>query len=123
MSYGHADVGLITPHGRVVVHALIPRTPADRVKGLRAVRFLPWGSGMLFAFRPWQQPVLTMTGVTIPLDMLFFDAHRVLGIYAAAPGQPRIVGPQGTHWVLETPGGFADAERVAIGQPIQVALR
>lgn len=123
MSYGHADVFFLTPRGRVVVHALVSSTPAERERGLRGTRFLPWGSGMLFPFRPWQTPAMTMVGVDIPIDMVFLDGHRIVGIYAAVPGQARIEGPTGTHWVLEVPGAFAEREWLAIGQAAVVTVR
>lgn len=127
--YDHATVIFLTRHGLQKVRALVPRTREDRASGLKSVRFLPPDSGMLFEFDVAQQPVLTMQGVSIPLDMVFIGPLGVMGsmsvrdIRHASPGEPQIFGPRGTRYVLELPAGYVRQQGVVPSQLVRVKLR
>jgi uncharacterized membrane protein (UPF0127 family) len=106
------------------VIATVARTYADRVRGLIGAPGLPEGQGMLFDMGGMSAWMMTMRGVTFPLDMIFIDDESsVIGIVAmAAPGSP---GPYGirapSRYVLEVPGGWAARHHVRPGDRVTFA--
>lgn len=121
MTYGRADVLFCNRNGEPErVHALVPHELEERLRGLRGVRFLPAGSGMLFEFDGESRPFMTMEGVRLPLDILFIGTdERVLRIVHAVPGQAQISGPVTTRYVLELPYGYSRG-RIRQGQLVRV---
>lgn len=117
MSYARCNVLFYGQHGITDVRALVPRSEAARVEGLRNCRFLPDGSGMLFEFPGRMRPVLTMSDMKIPLDIIFLSAMPnpgvVMSVVRAHPGQERIYGPSRAEYALEVPCGWAQRHRIS----------
>jgi uncharacterized membrane protein (UPF0127 family) len=90
----------------------------SRARGLMFRRELPEGTGMLFVFPEEEVQAFWMRNTLLPLDMLFIDAAGVLvGLVSRAVPHslaPRSVGLP-SRYVLEVPGGWAEAHGVRPG--------
>lgn len=109
---------------RTEVIAVTARTSAERSKGLTGVRGLTDGYGMFFDMDGIAAWGMTMMGVMIPLDMIFFDEEpSVVGIIQSATPNSR--GPYGAvvpwRYVLEAPGGWAGRYKVRVGDRVTFA--
>jgi uncharacterized membrane protein (UPF0127 family) len=105
----------------VTVAVEVARTDADRTRGLMFRASLAPGTGMLFVFDEVDEHPFWMKNTLIALDMLFIDdAGRIVGVVArAAPGslEPRNGGR--CRYVLEVPGGWAEAHGVGAGDAVR----
>ena len=104
---------------RVVVE--IARTERERNRGLMYRDKLESGRGMLFLFEEAAPLSFWMRNTYIPLDMIFLGAdRRVVGIVERA--EPLTDDPRGvpgrSQFVVEVPGGWAAAHRIAPGTPV-----
>ena len=96
--------------------------PAARERGLMFRRRLEEGRGMLFVFEEEQEQSFWMKNTLIPLDMIFVSAEgRVVTVISRAEPlslSPRIGGP--CRYVLEVPGGWAEARGVKRGDRVRL---
>jgi uncharacterized membrane protein (UPF0127 family) len=104
------------PEVRVVVE--VARRESERNRGLMFREHLEPGRGMLFLFERPQQLSFWMRNTYIPLDMIFLSAdRRVMGIVERA--EPLTDAPRriegDAQFVVEVPGGWAAAHRIAPG--------
>ena len=66
-------------------------TDVKKHKGLRGVRQLPKGCGMIFPYDSDVDHNCTMVGVRIPLTIIFLDKNfNILDIVNAKPGQKSV---------------------------------
>jgi hypothetical protein len=103
---------------RHAVTVELARTEAERARGLMHRTELAPDAGMLFLFEETAEHAFWMRNTLIPLDMIFLaDDGRVVGVAArATPGDlsPRSAGGP-SRYVLEVPGGWAEAHGVGPG--------
>ena len=101
----------------------VARTHAERARGLSNREFLPEGTGMLFVYPYAGRRSMWMKDMRFPLDILWFDAERVLvhvepdvapETYPESFSSPRLA-----MYVLELPAGYASRAGVAPGDSFQ----
>jgi uncharacterized membrane protein (UPF0127 family) len=104
------------PEVRVLVE--VARRESERNRGLMFREHLEPGRGMLFLFERPQQLSFWMRNTYIPLDMIFLGPdRRVVGIVERAEpltDDPRRIEGD-SQFVVEVPGGWAAAHRIAPG--------
>lgn len=78
------------------------RTSEQKRKGLQGVTSLPENEGMLFYFDPPEEVSMWMKGVSIPLDIIFFNEDQeVIQVHNGEPNSTDLVTVQDTAFVLE----------------------
>jgi uncharacterized protein len=107
----------------VSVMVRIVEKPEEQARGLSGIAKLPEDEGMLFWFGVRGNHGFYMRNVQIPLDCLFLDFNRVVGILTLAP-QDLTVHKVGrlSSAVLEVNGGWAERKGVLPGDRVQIAL-
>jgi uncharacterized protein len=66
------------PEARLVLQVEIPRTPAERLRGLMWRRSLRARSGMVFVYAKDVRGGFWMKNTLIPLDIAFYDARGTI---------------------------------------------
>jgi uncharacterized membrane protein (UPF0127 family) len=103
------------------VTAELARGDHDTTRGLMYRTSMPVDHGMLFDL-PRADHNFWMHNTCIPLDLLFIDADRIVGIVENAPtlnDDPRGVGALSS-FVLELNGGWCKHHGVRVGQRVVV---
>jgi uncharacterized protein len=110
--------------GGTEVRAEVADDAAERERGLAGRSDLPDGRGMLFVYPDHAVRTYWMKGVRFPLDIIWIDRGRVIGVEANAPV------PQGTtplyssrrpaDHVLEVPAGWSARHGVKRGDRVAV---
>ncbi len=105
------------------VEVEVARTEPERERGLMFRERLEPGHGMLFVFDEESSHSFWMKDTLIPLDMIFIESsRRVVGIVARA--EPRTLAPRTvaapSRYVLEVPGGWAEANGVRPGDAVRL---
>ena len=80
-------------------------------------------AGMLFVYEDESIRAFWMKNTLIPLDMIFISAdHQVVGIVENAEPQTETVRQvdRPAQFVLEVNGGFAAAQGIAEGTPVEI---
>ncbi len=93
-----------------------------REKGLSGMASLPEGSGMIFVFEETGVKGFWMKDMKFPIDIIWLDeAKRVVFVKNSAlpSSYPEVFAPAvSARYVLETPAGFAEENRVKIGDMV-----
>lgn len=96
--------------------------PASRERGLMFRRKLEDGRGMLFVFDEEEEHSFWMKNTLVPLDMIFVSGEgRVVGVVSRA--EPLSLASRSggrCRYVLEVPGGWAEARGVARGDRVRL---
>ncbi len=108
-----------TAHAVVVE---VAADPAARERGLMLRPKLPEGRGMLFVFEEEEEHSFWMKDTLIPLDMIFVSGEgRVVGVVSRAEPLSLEARTGGRcRYVLEVPGGWAEARRVKPGDRVRL---
>jgi hypothetical protein len=109
---------------RVVTLAVeIADTPEARATGLMHRRELADGKGMLFVWDAPGRRGFWMKNTFMPLDMLFINAGKVVGVVEnATPLSETTLGvPADSDMVLEVPGGWVKRHALATGAAVRLA--
>lgn len=130
MSYSHPTVRSYARvrFGRSTTSVVVPVAIAfrDRVQGLLGVSSLGTDGGMLFMVPEDEAPSMTMKDMLMPLDFIFMDHRRVVGVQHVVPaGQVEPVKPPGGRWVpwvLEMRPGFAYDRVIKAGDPVAIEM-
>lgn len=101
----------------------IARSDAERSRGLGGITSLDSKSGMVFVFPKNSKPVFWMKDTKIPLDIIWIDDNKIVGIDKNV--QPEIgkkdidlkkySAPAAIDYVLEVNGGFSDSNNIKVG--------
>jgi uncharacterized membrane protein (UPF0127 family) len=118
--------GSVVIAGRVTLTVELARSPGEHVRGLSGRPGLKPGQGMLFVYDRPQPVSIWMKDMHFPLDILWIRAGRIVKIEKRAPP----LGPAGparvytatADLVLEVPAGFADRQRIRVGDAVEAAL-
>lgn len=115
---------IVLPNGAVYT-VEVPRTKADRERGLMFRRRLPDRTGMLFVFPSRDRHAIWMKNCLIPLDLIWLDdARRVVAVFPNTPPCPKdpcpIYRPDvSSRYVLELAGGAAKRDGVKVGSVLR----
>lgn len=101
----------------------IVENPEEQAKGLSGRNGLPPDSGMLFWFGLRADHGFWMKNTLLPLDLVFLDYDRVVGILTLQPFdlEVRRVGRLSTA-VLETGAGWCASHGVVVGDKVTIFL-
>jgi len=118
--------GTLVIAGRVKVTVELARTPAEQIRGLSGRRGLKPGQGMLFVYDHPQPVGIWMKDMLFSLDIIWIRSSRIVAIEKHAPPLTA-TGPERVYTatadlVLEVPAGFADREKVRVGDSAQASL-
>jgi hypothetical protein len=105
------------------VEVVIAERPEEQAKGLSGLTGLAENSGMVFWFGVRANHAFYMKNTRIPLDILFIDYSRVVGILTLQPMdlRPFACGRLSSA-ALEVNGGWAARHGVAVGDSAQISL-
>jgi uncharacterized membrane protein (UPF0127 family) len=101
----------------------IAEKPEEQRRGLMDRTELPEDAGMLFWLGVRDDHSFWMRRTRIPLDLLFIDHDRVVGVLTLAPLDEKLhrIGRPSTT-VLETNGGWAARHGVQVGERVTISL-
>ena len=119
-----APMVVLRPEGRpeVRVRVELARTGQEQGRGLMYRQQLEADAGMLFLWETEDIRPFWMRNTLIPLDMIFISAdQRVVGIVENAEPQTDTLRQvdQPSQFVLEVNGGFAAANGIVVGTPVE----
>jgi uncharacterized protein len=115
---------LVTFGPAAEVRAELVEKPEEQAKGLSGRDSLPEDEGMLFWFGSRALHSFYMRNTKIPLDLLFLDFNRVVGILTMNPldlTPVRIDRPSSC--ALEVNAGWAARHGVILGAPCAILLQ
>lgn len=118
--------GTVVIAGRVTLTVELARTLGEQVRGLSGRPGLKSGHGMLFVYDRPQPVSIWMKDMRFPLDILWIRTGRIVAIkkqaQPLAPVGPERVYTATADLVLEVPAGFADRQKIRVGDPVQATL-
>ncbi len=112
--------------GRVSLTVELARTTMEQIRGLSGRPGLAPSHGMLFVYNRPQPVSIWMKDMRFPLDIVWIRDGRIVKIEKHAPPLTP-VGPERIYTatadlVLEVPAGFADRQRVRVGDTVEATL-
>lgn len=101
-------ISLVNAQQSIDLEVEMAKSPKEREIGLMFRTELDMNKGMLFVFPYKKVHKFWMRNTLIPLDMIFFDDNKIVGIVEnAKPHDLTNVGPEKeSDMVLEVPAGF-----------------
>lgn len=112
--------------GTAEIRVEVARTVAERERGLSGRERLAPDSGMLFMFDRKARYVFWMKEMVFPLDFIWLNGNRVLGVTGNVPvldqnGQVPVISPREVvDKVIEVNAGFVALHRVKVGDLFEV---
>jgi uncharacterized membrane protein (UPF0127 family) len=111
---------------RVTVTVELARSSLEKTRGLSGRRALKPGHGMLFVYEQSQPIGIWMKDMRFALDILWIRDGRIAHVEKNAPplvpsGPERVYTATGEA-VLEVPAGFADEQKIRVGDRVKVTL-
>ncbi|MBD3359539.1 MAG: hypothetical protein GF365_02425 [Candidatus Buchananbacteria bacterium] len=109
-----------------IIYVEIPKTPAERLKGLGERDFLAENQGMLFVFEQKQKPGFVMRKMKFPLDFIWINDNQIVEITSNAPipdsdHELQVYYPQSeVNYVLEVNAGYSDQHNIKIGDKVDI---
>lgn len=118
--------GTVVLAGRVNLTAELARTPGEQIRGLSGRPGLEPGHGMLFVYHRPQPVSIWMKDMRFSLDIVWIRGGRIVKIEKRAPpltpGGPERIYTATADLVLEVPAGFADRQRIRLGDTVEATL-
>lgn len=120
------STGTLVIAERVTVTVELARSLQEKVRGLSNRPALKAGHGMLFVYEQPQPIGIWMKDMRFPLDILWIRDGRIAHVEKNAPplapsGPERVYTATGEA-VLEVPAGFADQQKIRVGDRVKVNL-
>jgi hypothetical protein len=111
---------------RVTVTVELARSVHEKVRGLSGRPALKPGRGMLFVYEQAQPIGIWMKDMRFSLDIIWIRDGRIVHVEKNAPplvpsGPERVYTATGEA-VLEVPAGFAEQQKIRIGDRVKVDL-
>ena len=102
-------------------HTLVAMTEEEQVQGLM---WKPWPPPiMAFPFDSMEKRSFWMKNTISPLDIIFCQAGKIIGIYSGEPFSKDFLGPnEPSDLVIEFPAGTAKANNFSIGDSVKLSL-
>lgn len=117
--------------GTKTINVQVAASENERTKGLSGVESLDENSGMLFVFDTKDtSPIFWMKDMLIPLDMIWINGGNVIridkNIPKPSPGTPdsrlkTFSAGVPVDYVLEVNAGFADQNKIKVGDSVSVS--
>jgi uncharacterized membrane protein (UPF0127 family) len=118
--------GTLTIAGRVTLTVELARAPEEQIRGLSGRRGLRPGRGMLFVYDRPHPVSIWMKDMRFSLDIIWIRAGRIVAIEKHAPPltpeAPERIYTATADLVLEVPAGFADRQKIRVGDSVQASL-
>ncbi len=110
----------------VSINVEVAKTSDEKSKGLSNRNSLDRLSGMVFVFARDSKPTFWMKDTKIPLDLVWINENKVIGINKNVLPEPgvndsklkRYPAPGEVNYVLELNGGFCDEFGIKVGQSL-----
>lgn len=108
----------------------IAATGAQQAKGLGGCSHLPSGYGLYFPVQPSRQSGVWMKGMLIPIDVIWIDGNRVIGLEpnltppasgATLADLPVFHAPSPITAFLELPAGDISHLNISVGDQVETA--
>lgn len=98
----------------------IADTPEKRQKGLTGRFGLKKIDGMVFIFDGDKPISITMNNMHFSLDIIFVSKHHTVTqiIHNAKPGDPKLIAPEGTKFVIELKAGSCKKNNIKEGMEV-----
>jgi hypothetical protein len=109
-----------------IIYVEVPKTSAERFKGLGEREFLAENQGMLFVFEQKQKPGFVMRKMKFPLDFIWINDNKIVEITQNAPipdpdQELRVYYPQSeVNYVLEVNAGYTEQHNIEIGDKVDI---
>ena len=99
---------------------LVAVSETEQERGLMGVKWPP--PVMCFPYKRAAVRKFWMKNTVSPLDIVFCNDHRVVGIYRGEPLSNAMVGPdQLSDLVVELPAGTVEKNDIRVGQPVSLS--
>lgn len=119
--------GRVVIDERVTIDVEVARTWQAQAKGLGGRSSLKKGTGMVFPYDAPGPRSFWMSGMLIPLDILWIRGGKVVAIEARIPppsaSRALAVFNHVADLVLEVPAGYADEMGIRVGHSVKVTYR
>lgn len=104
----------------------VAKTDSERAKGLSNRSSLDQNSGMVFVFSKNSSPIFWMKDTKIPLDLIWIDDNKIVGITKNVQTEPnvsdnylkRYQAPTHVDYVVEVNAGYSDKNNIKVGQSL-----
>ena len=121
-------VGADVRMGSRTIELEVATTPLERETGLMFRTELPRDRGMLFALDSAQPVTMTMRNTLIPLDIIFINDGKVVGIDASVPvceedPCPSYPSPSAVDSIIELGAGQAGELGILVGSNVTINYR
>jgi len=118
--------GTLVIADRVTVTVELARSVHEKMRGLSGRSALQAGHGMLFVYEQPQPIGIWMKDMRFSLDILWIRDGRIVHLEKNAPplvpsGPERVYTATG-ELVLEVPAGFAEQQKIRVGDRVKVDL-
>lgn len=112
--------------GNIEIKIEVAKSNEERSRGLSNRTQLDNESGMVFVFEKNSNPVFWMKDTKIPLDIIWINDNKIVGIEKNVQPEPNTVdskltkyqSPSSIDYVFEVNGGFSDKNNIKIGETI-----
>lgn len=99
---------------------LVAVTAAEQSRGLMFAEWPP--PVMCFPYKRAEVRKFWMKNTISPLDIIFCNDQRVVGIYRGEPLSNAMIGPnEPTDLVIELPAGTVEEHGIRVGQPVSLS--
>jgi len=135
INLGHVNNGEKLVTGQViinnqVINVEIAQTVNQQVQGLSHRKSLAADSGMLFVFPDLRIRNFWMKDMEFPLDMIWIRDDTIIGFetnvlvpLANQQVLPVYISPREVNYVLEVNGGFAEKNKIQVGDNVTYKLK
>ena len=107
----------------LIIDVEVVDTPEKQAQGLSGREKIPDKAGMLFYFSEYRVRDFWMKNMLFPLDIIWIDGGKVVGISKNVPipdgeSLPTYSSPSPVSMVLEVNSGFADKNNLKVGDRV-----
>lgn len=107
----------------------VAKSNEERSKGLSNRTQLDSQTGMVFVFTKDSKPVFWMKDTKIPLDIIWINDNKIIGIEKNVLPEPNVSdtklkkypAPDMVNYVLEVNAGFSDTNNISIGDNVDLS--
>ncbi len=123
------EKGKVIINGKTI-NVELAKTPEQLIAGLSNRKSLKQNSGMLFVFPDKRYRSFWMKDMQFPLDMIWIDDNKIIGIQANVPvatvdeaNLPLYRSDSEVNYVLELNGGAAEKNNFKVGDEVKIEIK